>query len=65
MPALLRIFTRVNLFAFVGEDQGKAVDIISLHSMGLMTESTPQPTASMSTTTSWAFSGLAPKLFRF
>ena len=58
MPALLRIFTRVNLLVMVGEEQGtEPVDIPFLAEPETDVEFTPQPTALTSTTISWASSG--------
>lgn len=53
MPALLRIFTRVNLLVFIGEEQGmEFVEIISQHDMKPKLKCTLQPTASKFTTIS-------------
>ena len=49
MPALLRIFTRVNLLVMVGEDQGMVCRHALLAELGLTSGSPPQPTASTST----------------
>jgi hypothetical protein len=50
MPALLRIFTRVNLMAFIGEDQGMQLSTgLSKRATRLTSDSMLQPTASRST----------------
>lgn len=66
MPALLRIFTRVNLLVMVGEEQGmKFFDIPFLAVPQTDVDFTRQPTVLKSTTISWASSGVVRTLSPF